>query len=107
MRRHSHKALKQLGYVNQFTGTHKAGNHIFRRFRNTYLRNRKSCPVGLIKFWMGHAPDDMSDLYDKIKEDIRFRKEVAEQCGIGFELPASIAPNAPNCGEEVEIETVA
>jgi len=56
---------------------------------------------------MGHAPDDMSDLYDKIKEDIRFRKEVAEQCGIGFELPASIAPNAPNCGEEVEIETVA
>ena len=107
IRRHLHKALKQLGYVNQFTGTHKAGNHIFRRFRNTYLRNHTSCPAGLIKFWMGHAPQDMTDLYDKIKEDIGFRKEVAERCGIGFDLPASIAPNAPNWSVEVEVETVA
>jgi len=28
-----------IDYVNPFTGTHKAGNHAFRRFRNTYLRN--------------------------------------------------------------------
>lgn len=33
IRRHLHKALKQLNYVNPFTGTHKAGNHGFRRFR--------------------------------------------------------------------------
>jgi len=46
IRRHLHKALKELKYVNPFTGTHKAGNHAFRRFRNTYLRNYTECPAG-------------------------------------------------------------
>jgi hypothetical protein len=46
IRRHLHKALKELGYINPFTGTHKAGNHAFRRFRNTYLRNYAECPEG-------------------------------------------------------------
>src|SRR5450755_3460073 len=45
-------------------------NHAFRRFRNTYLRNYAECPEGLYKYWMGHAGKDMSDLYDKIKEDV-------------------------------------
>jgi hypothetical protein len=36
----------------------------------------------------------MSDLYDKIKEDVEFRKEWAEKCGIGFELP-SVVPMIP------------
>jgi len=35
--------------VNPFTGTHKAGNPEFRRFRNTYLRNYVECPGGLYK----------------------------------------------------------
>ena len=104
VRHHLHKALEQLHYVNPFTGTHKAGNHIFRRFRNTYLRNYTNCPEGLVKFWMGHAPEDMSDRYDKIKEDVAFRKQVAERSGIGFELPSSIAPILT---EEVEIVRVA
>lgn len=55
---------------------------------------------------MGHAPEDMSDLYDKIKEDVAFRKEVAERSGIGFELPVSIAPIAPSCTVEVEVESL-
>ena len=67
IRRHLHKALKQLNYVNPYTGTHKAGNHAFRRFRNTYLRNYADCPEGLYKYWMGHAGKDMSDLCDKSK----------------------------------------
>jgi len=29
----------------------------------------------------------MSDLYDKIRHDVAFRKEVAEKTGLGFELP--------------------
>ena len=107
LRFHLHKALKQLNYINSFTGTHKAGNHIFRRFRNTYLRNHTDCPEGLIKYWMGHAPEDMSDRYDKIKEDVAFRRKVAERIGIGFELPPSIAPIAPNLREEVEIVSAA
>ena len=32
----------------------------------------------------------MSDLYDKIKSNVGFRKEMAEQAGLGFELPSKI-----------------
>jgi hypothetical protein len=39
---------------------------------------------------MGHAGEGMSALYDKIKEDAAFRKEVAEKVGLGFELPSKI-----------------
>ncbi len=99
LRRHLHPALKALKYVNPNTGTHKAGNHAFRRFRNTYLRNHTDCPEGLYKYWMGHAGESMSDLYDKIKEDVTFRKMWAEKCGIGFELP-SIVPNVPKNAEK-------
>src|ERR1035441_9221156 len=86
IRRHLHPALKKLGYVNPHTGTHKAGNHAFRRFRNTYLRNKTQCPDGLRNYWMGHAGNSMDDLYDKIKEDVQFRKMWAEKCGFGFEI---------------------
>jgi len=94
IRRHLHKALEELKYVNPYTGTHKAGNHAFRRFRNTYLRNYTECPEGLYKYWLGHAGRDMSDLYDKIKEDVTFRRKWAERCGFGFEL-SSVVPNVP------------
>jgi len=101
VRRHLHKALRELNYVNPFTGTHKAGNHAFRRFRNTYLRNYTECPEGLYKYWMGHAGKDMSDLYDKIKEDVPFRRKWAERCEFGFELP-SVVPNVPKTAEKTE-----
>jgi hypothetical protein len=41
---------------------------------------------------MGHTDESMGDLYDKIKEDVEFRKEWAEKCGFGFELP-SVVPS--------------
>ena len=47
LRRHLHPALEQLGFINPLTGTSKAGNHAFRRFRNTHPRNRTECPEGL------------------------------------------------------------
>ena len=62
LRRHLHPALKQLGFINPFTGTHKAGHHAFRRFRNTHLRNRSGYPEGLRKFWLGHADESMCHL---------------------------------------------
>jgi hypothetical protein len=77
--------------------THKAGNHAFRRFRNTYLRNYAECPEGLYKFWMGQSGKDMSDLYDKIREDVAFRRKWAERCGFGF-VP-SVVPNLPKCSD--------
>ena len=92
-----------MNYVNPYTGTHKAGNHAFRRFRKTYLRNYTDCPEGLYKYWMGHAGKDISDLYDKIKKDVAFRRKWAEQYGVGFELP-SVVPNVPKLVEKTWAE---
>jgi integrase len=48
-------------------GIEKQGLHGFRRFRDTYLRNRTHCPEGVYKFWLGHSTSgDMSEHYDKI-----------------------------------------
>ena len=94
IRRHLHPALKELGYVNPCTGTHKAGNHAFRRYRNTYLRNETSCPKGLRDYWLGHTGNSMDDLYDRVKDDSAFRRKKAEEYGIGFTLP-SVVPNVP------------
>jgi hypothetical protein len=33
----------------------------------------------------------MSDLYDKIKEDVAFRRKWAERCGFGFESSFGVA----------------
>src|SRR5207249_10010948 len=68
----------------------KCGVHAFRRFRNTYLRNFTATPPGVLQFWMGHAGEGMSDLYDKVKSNVAFRKEMAEKAGLGFELPSKI-----------------
>ncbi len=106
IRRHLHPALKELGYVNPHTGTHKAGNHAFRRFRNTYLRNQTQCPKGLRDYWLGHAGTSMDDLYDKVKDDKGLRKMWAEQCGFGFELH-SVVPNVPRISEKTKVAKAA
>ena len=65
-----------------------AGAHIFRRFRNSFLR-ASNVPTGLLKYWMGHSrKQDMTDVYDKSSEDAAWRALVAEQIGIGFTLPS-------------------
>lgn len=89
---HLYPALKQLGYINPSTKDHRAGSHAFRRYRNTFLRNRTACPEGLRAYWMGHATKSMGDLYDKIKEDEALRREWAERCGYGFILPPAVPP---------------
>lgn len=74
-------------------GISKRGFHAFRRYRNTLLRNSR-CPDGLLKFWMGHANRDMSDHYDRVREDEQFRRDVAASVGVGFELPKTLTPKA-------------
>ena len=106
IRRHLHPALKQLGYVNPYTGTHKAGNHAFRRYRNTYLRNETSCPKGLRDYWLGHTGESMDDLYDRVRDDAEFRRKKAEEYGIGFELPA-IVPNVPRISTKTRAASAA
>jgi len=46
LRRHLHPALEKVGFG-------KAGNHAFRRYRDTYLRHFAKCPDSLINFWLG------------------------------------------------------
>jgi hypothetical protein len=48
----------------------------------------------------------MSDLYDKIREDVPFRKMWAEKSGFGFELP-SVVPNVPKIAETTEDQKAA
>src|SRR5215472_12448570 len=59
-------------------------------------RNFTATPPGLLQFWMGHAGEGMSDLYDKIKSNVAFRKQMAEKAGLGFELPSRILVIGPN-----------
>lgn len=89
LRRHLHPALAEIGFE-------KSGNHAFRRYRNTFLRNHTPCPESLINFWLGWGEEGMSGHYDKVKADVVFRKEVANACGVGFDVPANLTPVEPN-----------
>ena len=49
----------------------------------------------------------MGGPYDKIKVDVAFSKEVANSCGVGFDVPGSlgsIEPNEPKIEISVEQE---
>jgi len=62
--------------------------HSFRRFRVMHLRKNR-VPWDLEKFWIGHANKDATDKYAaQLKEDVEWRKDVAEKTGLGFALPA-------------------
>lgn len=69
-------------------GVQKAGFHTFRRFRATYLCKSR-VPDALVKFWLGHANRSVTDEYIKMFEEAKYRKDVADQIGIGFDLPNS------------------
>ena len=84
-----HPLLKRLGQP-------KSGAHAFRRFRATWLR-KQHAPEDLIRFWLGHANRSVTDVDSKLKEDVTFRKKVAEEVGIGFELSAEKPEVAPYC----------
>ena len=48
--------------------------------------NSEQAPESLIKSWLGHsAKSSVTDLYDRSQADTKYRKQVAEQVGIGFE----------------------
>lgn len=63
------------------------GFHAFRRFRAAHLRKNR-VPWDLEKLWLGHANRDVTDKYaEQLKEDVDWRKDVAEKTGLGFALP--------------------
>jgi hypothetical protein len=45
---------------------------------------------------MGHADEEVGDIYSKLREDMKFRQEVTKRIGPGFDLPVKKAPVAPN-----------
>ncbi len=94
-----HPLLKRLAQP-------KSGAHAFRRFRATWLR-KQHAPEDLIRFWLGHANKSVTDLYSKLKEDVTFRKKVAEEIGIGFKLPAEKPEVAPYCTHTALLSHVA
>lgn len=63
------------------------GAHTLRRFRVTQLR-KSAVPEGLVKYWIGHADESITDRYDKIKEDLIARREFVRKAGLGFQLGA-------------------
>ena len=94
-----HPSLSNLGQPN-------SGAHAFRRFRTTSLR-KQHAPEDLIRFWLGHANKSVTDVYSKLKDDVVFRKKVAEQVGIGFELPVEKPEVAPICTQSESVSTLA
>ena len=68
------------------------GWHVFRHFRNTWLRGR-TCQEDIKNFWMGHKPRTLSELYSHLFEEVEIRLAESAQMGVGFDIPAYIAPN--------------
>ena len=94
--------LQQRNVLRVLHGVKRVGFHAFRRFRLTWLR-KSGAPKDLERFWMGHAPEEVGDLYSKLKEDVAFRQEWAGRIGLGFEL----VHNGPQNAATAEAEKVA
>jgi len=95
--------LKELGIEQQ-------GFHGFRRFRVTHLES--SCvPPALVRYWTGHATSSdgevvqqtVTDKYVKMAKDTKFRADIAERIGLGFDLPKvetlEVVPSVPGSQE--------
>jgi len=77
--------LQQRNVLRVLHAVKPVGFHAFRRFRLTWLR-KNGVPKDLERYWMGHAPEEVGDLYSKLKDDVSFRQHWAERTGLGFEL---------------------
>lgn len=110
LRRCLHPLLEQLGIEKQ-------GFHGFRRFRVTHLES-STVPPALVKYWTGHASSSdgevvrstVTDRYVKMAKARKFRAEVAERIGLGFELPkagtAEVVPSVANSQESEVVVSV-
>jgi integrase len=106
LRSSQHPILKELGIEKQ-------GFHGFRRFRVTHLES-SYVPPALVKYWTGHAKSSdgevvrqtVTDKYVKMAKDTKFRADVAERIGLGFDLPKAetvkVVPSVPN-SQEMEV----
>lgn len=86
-------------------GVEKCGFHAMRRFRVTWLRKSR-VPEDVIRFWLGHANKTVTDNYSQLRDDAEYRRKVADESGLGFNLSGTLIPVIPStaAGEAVEIE---
>jgi integrase len=96
LQRSLHPILRSLGLE-------PGGFHAFRRYRVTHMR-KANCPEDLLRFWIGHGDKTVTDRYAKLKQDVEYRKEVAERVGIGFNL--EVVPQCPPTFGEYDSEQV-
>jgi integrase len=82
------------------------GWHAFRRFRKTWLRGQR-CQEDINNFWMGHKPKTMSELYSHLYEEVELRLTEAEQRGVGFDIPAYVAPSCSEVSAQLEVAIAA
>jgi integrase len=82
------------------------GWHAFRRFRETQLRGKR-CQDDINVFWMGHEPETMSELYSHLFEEVEVRLTEAAQVGVGFDIPAYVAPSCSKISVEPRVAVAA
>jgi hypothetical protein len=56
---------------------------------------------------MGHADEEVGDLYSQLESNIQFRKEVAERVSLGFALPSKKAVVGPKRTETPDVQLAA
>jgi integrase len=81
------------------------GWHAFRRFRKTWPRGKR-CQEDINIFWTGHKPNTMSEL-SRMDEELEQRLHEAEIVGVGFEIPACVAPQCSKISVDSEVEVAA
>ena len=99
LRRSLHPILEELK-------VEKTGFHAMWRFRATWLR-KQGAPEDIIKFWLGHAKESVTDTYSKLADDEEFRMQIAEKVGTGFDVPSTLRPMRPKNLKEKRLEVAA
>lgn len=62
----------------------------------------------MIRAWIGHGKNSVTDFYVNIDNDNEWRKSEAERLGVGFTLPKSlVVPNVPKIARRKEMQKAA
>jgi integrase len=74
----SNVTRRSLHQLLDSAGVEKGGFHSFRRHRLTWLRKQRA-PEDLIRFWMGHADESVTDGFSKLSDDLVYRQIFLKQ----------------------------
>jgi integrase len=83
----SGRPLQQRNVLRALHATgNKVGFHAFRRFRTETLR-RARAPEDLIKLWLWHSKNSVTDFYaGGLSKDLAWRQEWCDRVGLGFSV---------------------